>query len=333
MRANAHIHLSYFISQVERLPHRGSLSLFIFISIYNCKTWSEARIYCRDHYTDLANGRNQTENQRIFKTAGGGVWVGLYRNRIWSNRQNTTYQNWRPQMEMNRLINTVRGTYFGSTWIGLYDDMNSWKWSLDNTALDGGFKSWFVQQPVNSYGQSLCVYMSYNQGTWSEAFCSSRSFFVCYDGMECYLNFNQLFELFFLIPWYMTYLNCFCTGRANASTSYVMVYQYKTWTEAQSYCREHHTGLVSIRNEIENYSVQSLITFYSVVWIGLYRTRYWSDQSNSSFSNWKTGQPDNAGNSEYCTAASFSDSGNWTDENCNTALPFIHFTLHWLVAV
>uniref|UniRef100_A0A8C1IKZ1 Macrophage mannose receptor 1-like n=1 Tax=Cyprinus carpio TaxID=7962 RepID=A0A8C1IKZ1_CYPCA len=358
-----------------------------YIFIYNRKTWSEARRYCRDYYTDLANVRNQTENQRILeRTWGYGVWIGLYRNRVWSNSQNTTYQNWRPYIpmlyaqpdngnnqyseygyqhctavsfrysgrwtdeicvssmpffcysrtctqssctrqyhfvsesktwteaqiycrqnytdlatidnmeEMNRLIKTVRGTYYGSTWIGLYDDMNSWRWSLDNAALGGGFKSWYVQQPVNSYGQSLCVYMSYYHGTWSEVSCYYTFPFVCYD------------------------------GRVNASASYVLVYQSNTWNEAQSYCREHHTDLVSIRNEIENYRVQSLIPYNSVVWIGLYRTRSWSDQSNSSFSNWRTGQPDNAGNSEYCTAVSFSDSGNWTDENCNTALPFVCYS-------
>ncbi|XP_016403792.1 macrophage mannose receptor 1-like [Sinocyclocheilus rhinocerous] len=112
-------------------------------------------------------------------------------------------------------------------------------------------------------------------------------------------------------------------GRPNATGHYVVIYYHKTWNEAQTYCREHHTDLVSIRNETENFRVQSLIPYSSVVWIGLYRTRSWSDQSNSSFSNWSAGQPDNAGNSEYCTAVSFSDSGNWTDENCNTALPFI----------
>ncbi len=68
-----------------------------------------------------------------------------------------------------------------------------------------------------------------------------------------------------------------------------------------------------------------LIPYY-YFWVGLYRTRSWSDQSNSSFSNWRTGQPDNAGNSEYCTAVSFRDSGSWTDENCNTALPFICYS-------
>ncbi|KAG1943356.1 hypothetical protein F2P79_014978 [Pimephales promelas] len=357
-----------------------------YIGIYDRKIWLEARRYCRDHYTDLANVRNQTENQRILETAGGGVWIGLYRNRVWSNNQITSYHNWRPQIsgsqaqpdngnnqayeygyqhctavsfqysgrwtdevcdssrpffcysktctqsscthqyhfvnesktwteaqrhcrenyidlatidnmeEMNRLIKTVRRTYYGSAWIGLYDDLNSWKWSMDNATLLGGFKSWYVQQPVNSGGQSLCVYMSYYWGRWGEGFCSYRLPFVCYD------------------------------GRVNATANYVFVYESKTWTEAQSYCREHHTDLVSIRNESENYRVRSLLSNYYQIWIGLYRTRSWSDQSNSSFSNWAIWQPDNAGTSEYCTAVSFSDSGSWTDENCNIALPFICYS-------
>nr|XP_021324716.1 C-type mannose receptor 2 isoform X2 [Danio rerio] len=359
-----------------------------YITIYDYKTWTEACRYCRDYYTDLVNVRNLTENQKILESTGGGVWIGLYRNRIWSNNQNSTYQNWRPQIsgsqaqpdngvnqgieygyqhctavsfrysgqwtdevcvssmpficysrictqssctrqyhfvseskswteaqrfcrqnytdlatidnmeEMKRLIKTVRGTYYGKAWIGLYDDMNSWRWSLNNTTLQGGFKSWFVQKPVNSGGKSLCVYMSNSQGIWSEAPCSWTFPFICYD------------------------------GTVNATTSYVYVYQFKNWTEAQSYCREHHTDLVSIRNEIENYRVLALTSnYYYTSWIGLYRSRSWSDQSNSSFSNWRSGQPDNAGNSEYCTAVSFSDSGNWTDENCNTAFPFICYSV------
>ncbi|KAI2666645.1 C-type lectin domain family 10 member A [Labeo rohita] len=280
-----------------------------YIQIANAKSWTEARNYCKEHYTDLVNVRNQTENQRIFDSVGGSSWIGLYRNRIWSNNQMTSYQTgdrkflvhrrnqimyhfvsesktWSEAQrycrenytdlattdnmeEMNRLIKTVRATYYGSAWIGLYDDLNSWRWSLNNAILEGGFKSWYVQQPINSGGQSLCVYMSYSEGLWRDSFCSIKRHFVCYD------------------------------GRANANTRYVLVDQIKTWNEAQSYCREHYTDLVSIRNRFENY------------------------RSNSSFSNWKTEQPDNAGNSEYCTAVSFSDSGKWTDEKCSTILPFV----------
>nr|XP_055035543.1 C-type mannose receptor 2-like [Misgurnus anguillicaudatus] len=358
-----------------------------YIRINDKRNWADALRYCRENYTDLANVRNMTENQKILERTGGDVWIGLYRNRIWSNGQITKYQNWRSEIlsspgqpdngaytydqqgdqqctavslenlgrwtdencltnmpfvcynrtctqsscrshqyhfisvnktwteaqrycrenyidlatidnmdEMNSLMNTVNGSYNGSAWIGLYDDMNSWRWSLGNTELGGGFKSWYVQQQVNWYGRSYCVYMSYYRGFWNEGFCSSQLNFICYD------------------------------GRQNASANYVFVYQYKNWTEAQSYCREHHTDLVSIRNETENKRITSLIQNYDWVWIGLYRSRSWSDQSNSTFSNWRSGQPDNAAYSEDCTAVSFID-GKWTDENCDLSLPFFCYNV------
>uniref|UniRef100_A0A8C2CIJ6 C-type lectin domain-containing protein n=1 Tax=Cyprinus carpio TaxID=7962 RepID=A0A8C2CIJ6_CYPCA len=111
------------------------------------KSWTEAQRFCREKYTDLATIDNMEE--------------------------------------MNRLIKTVRGTFYGSAWIGLYDDLNSWRWSLDNTALDGGYKRWYVSQPLNSGGKNLCVYLSNTQGIWSEMPCDFRLSFVCYDGENC----------------------------------------------------------------------------------------------------------------------------------------------------
>uniref|UniRef100_A0A8C1MS37 C-type lectin domain-containing protein n=1 Tax=Cyprinus carpio TaxID=7962 RepID=A0A8C1MS37_CYPCA len=163
-------------------------------------TWAEAQRYCRDKYTDLATIEN--EQQTV------------------------------------QLIDTVNDDSIDLAWIGLYDDLNSWKWTLEDSDFfkvgEKDFRNWYNPGPDNYGGQSMCMIM-YN--------------------------------------------------------------------------------LVSIRNETENFKLQSLFSYYNSFWIGLYRTRSWSDQSNSSFSNWRTGQPDNAGNSEYCTAVSFSDSGNWTDEN------------------
>ncbi|XP_047661872.1 C-type mannose receptor 2-like [Tachysurus fulvidraco] len=100
------------------------------------------------------------------------------------------------------------------------------------------------------------------------------------------------------------------------------------WTEAQRYCRQHYTDLAMVRNETENQKIRSMFnnTYFSSFWIGLYRTRSWSDKSNSSFSNWKPGQPDNYRQNESCTAVSFNDSGKWTDENCSHAFPFLCYS-------
>ncbi|KAL0162988.1 hypothetical protein M9458_042384, partial [Cirrhinus mrigala] len=84
------------------------------------KTWTEAQRYCRQNYTDLATIDNMEE--------------------------------------MNRLINTVNGSYNGLAWIGLYGDVNSWRWSLeDNDFYQEGerdFRNWY-HEPDNSGGNEL----------------------------------------------------------------------------------------------------------------------------------------------------------------------------------
>ncbi|XP_051734834.1 C-type mannose receptor 2-like [Ctenopharyngodon idella] len=315
-----------------------------YVFVNESKTWAEAQRYCRDKYTDLATTENDQQTVQLINTVKDDsidlAWIGLYddlnswkwtledsdffkvtkpglklrvtaenitqtssvsgmrlkttgviltssrqyhfvnESKTWTEAQRYCRQNYTDlatidnMEEMNSLINTVNGSYNGSAWIGLYDDVNSWRWSLeDNDFYQEGerdFRNWY-HEPDNS--------------------------------------------------------------SANATQNYIRIYDWKIWSKARRYCREHHTDLISIRNEAEIHEIQYLFKneFHSF-WIGLYRTRSWSDQSNSSFSNWRTGQPDNAGNSEYCTTVSFSDSGNWTDENCDTALPFICYSVSSLTS-
>ncbi|XP_028438474.1 macrophage mannose receptor 1 [Perca flavescens] len=108
-----------------------------------------------------------------------------------------------------------------------------------------------------------------------------------------------------------------------SDVTFVSIYTGMTWTEAQSYCRAHHTDLASVRNMTENQKVQAAGGYYNLVWIGLFRDSWkWSDGSTSSFSFWKNGQPDNNGN-ETCVAADFSQSGAWEDWSCDMERAFI----------
>uniref|UniRef100_A0A8C1MU96 C-type lectin domain-containing protein n=1 Tax=Cyprinus carpio TaxID=7962 RepID=A0A8C1MU96_CYPCA len=92
---------------------------------------------------------------------------------------------------------------------------------------------------------------------------------------------------------------CFILGRVNSSQNYVWIYEYRTWTGAQSYCREKYTDLASVRNETERQQILNVTLYRNYGWIGLYRNRLWSDQSNSSFTYWLpwtqgvAAQPDN----------------------------------------
>uniref|UniRef100_A0A671QJ84 C-type lectin domain-containing protein n=1 Tax=Sinocyclocheilus anshuiensis TaxID=1608454 RepID=A0A671QJ84_9TELE len=79
-----------------------------YVWIYEHLTWTEAQSYCREKYTDLASVRNETEHQKILNVTYGNnhyndykyvfydVWIGLHRNRLWSDQSNSSFTYWLP---------------------------------------------------------------------------------------------------------------------------------------------------------------------------------------------------------------------------------------------
>ncbi|KAJ8408170.1 hypothetical protein AAFF_G00263980 [Aldrovandia affinis] len=230
------------------------------------KSWTEAQSYCRENHIGLATIDNPEE--------------------------------------ITALMEAIDNGYNGDAWIGLYDDTDSWQWSL----VDSGFYSeeatefrpWLKGQPNNIGSNHHCVSIN-SDGKWNDLPCDA-SFslpYICYDG--------------------------------DSAQRYILFPEKKAWTDAQSYCREHHTDLASVRIQTENQEIAAMIKVaYSKGlitvqhgWIGLFREAWeWSDQSNSPYRRWNSGQPDNAGGNQNCAAVSISDSGRWSDYNCNKILPF-----------
>ncbi|XP_044198470.1 tenascin-like [Thunnus albacares] len=99
-----------------------------------------------------------------------------------------------------------------------------------------------------------------------------------------------------------------------------MVTTSLNWTEAQRFCRENYVDLASIRNQTENDIITNL-TGGNTVWIGLYREKLWSDGSTSLFRHWASSQPNSR--AHECITTSFSDSGQWSDDECASSFPFI----------
>uniref|UniRef100_A0A3Q3BEE2 C-type lectin domain-containing protein n=1 Tax=Kryptolebias marmoratus TaxID=37003 RepID=A0A3Q3BEE2_KRYMA len=101
--------------------------------------------------------------------------------------------------------------------------------------------------------------------------------------------------------------------------------QSLTWTEAQTYCRQKHTDLVSIRNSEELNQLINMLSsagHSSEVWIGLFKEFdwKWSDGFNGTgaeYRNWETNQPD------MCGVTSLQNSGQWKFSSCETKLPFV----------
>ncbi|XP_068588236.1 putative C-type lectin domain family 20 member A [Cebidichthys violaceus] len=181
-------------------------------------------------------------------------------------------------------------------WIGLKSDVDSWRWSLSNTSFykpgEMEFRRWESGQPNNYVSEELCTVM-YRDGKWYDYPCETNIKSVCFDVR-------------------------------GPNETFVLINNLMTWTEAQNYCREHHTDLASVRNITENQKVYNLVPSGEYVWIGLFRDGWkWSDGSDSSFRNWKTNP---TGVSEACAAADFSANGQWEDLNCNVMKAFICYS-------
>ncbi|XP_030635248.1 C-type mannose receptor 2-like [Chanos chanos] len=161
----------------------------------------------------------------------------------------------------------------GHVWIGLQrGDSEKWLWSLEETKFfrngEMEFENWVERSPDTKGQNEDCVEMTHH-GDWNAQDCEKTSAFMCYD------------------------------ERKVSSDRYILINQAKTWTEAQSYCREHHTDLVSVRNQTENNMTKNEMMGHNPVWIGLFRRSWvWSDQSGSVFKNWAETQPDNNPNED-----------------------------------
>ncbi|XP_048039465.1 C-type mannose receptor 2-like [Megalobrama amblycephala] len=188
---------------------------------------------------------------------------------------------------MNELKKSVND---GRVWIGLQKTgVDKWQWSSGDPAL---YQNWAPTQPDN--GDERCALLK--DGQWHDYPCSISFTFIC-------------------------------NSSNNTNTGLIIVNQMINWREAQSYCRQNHTDLVSVRNQNESQQLQKFINDNHIsdnVWIGLFRDSWqWSDQSYSSFRYWAPGEPDNYGGVEYCTVFDQKIQGQWNDSSCNNQYPFV----------
>ncbi|KAI9523715.1 hypothetical protein NQZ68_025437 [Dissostichus eleginoides] len=95
----------------------------------------------------------------------------------------------------------------------------------------------------------------------------------------------------------------------------------KTWSEAQTFCREHHSDLATIRagERLER-------SFGNQVWIGLFQETSdsewkWSKTDEiANFTNWAAGEPN--GINEKC-GSMFKNSHKWADYTCDKKFSFL----------
>uniref|UniRef100_A0A669EFD0 C-type lectin domain-containing protein n=1 Tax=Oreochromis niloticus TaxID=8128 RepID=A0A669EFD0_ORENI len=99
-----------------------------------------------------------------------------------------------------------------------------------------------------------------------------------------------------------------------------------TWTQAQSYCRQHHTDLASGLDQIYSEEFKKLQNSKDSkvnLWIGLFRDSWrWSDGSNFSFRYWDMDSFNDGVNKKKCATTLLERSGRWSSAGCDQRKPF-----------
>ncbi|XP_007540394.1 macrophage mannose receptor 1-like [Poecilia formosa] len=201
--------------------------------------------------------------------------------------------------DMKRLINISAGDQ-SEAWIGLYDQTNtqrSWHWSLPGVEFNESEKNWATGEPNGDQSCAIIWKDGSNFLKWGDLSCNEKQNFLCYN-------------------------------ENNSLQKYHLIYESKNWTEAQSYCREKHTDLISGLKQLQDGEVNkglNLMTANSrYIFIGLFSdTWMWSDGNSSSLRYWNLKFDNQRINSGQCAMTVFDDGGRWKNENCNKKKPFI----------
>ncbi|XP_047658889.1 macrophage mannose receptor 1-like isoform X2 [Tachysurus fulvidraco] len=242
-------------------------------------------------------------------TCGTGAYIPhryhfVNENKNWSEARTYCRENYtdlatiRNMGEMKKLNHTLMKKNAKTAWIGLQRaGPGRWQWSLEDQTFyrDGvTYTNWDNgKQPDNYNGVEYCVEFYKRSQIWNDDQCKKLNPFVCYEGKNTNTN------------------------------KYVYISDKKSWYDAQTYCREKYTDLVSVRNQTENDEIWSVVnvSVSKGVWIGLFNDSWkWSDQSKSLFGYWSSDKPSGSLN---CAAVSESEQRCWTDVDCTEKLPFI----------
>ncbi|XP_041081749.1 C-type mannose receptor 2-like isoform X2 [Polyodon spathula] len=141
----------------------------------------------------------------------------------------------------------------------------------------------------------FCASVS-STGQWKDLLCTGKEAFMCYN------------------------------ETSNITERYTLITSSKTWTEAQQYCREHYTDLVSIKSASENEDLVKKAQG-KPFWIGLFNEPWkWSRQGdNYTYRSWfnrdSSGEPNNKEGDEKCVV--MNEKSDWYDTSCSNLFCFV----------
>ncbi|XP_049334383.1 macrophage mannose receptor 1-like [Astyanax mexicanus] len=191
-----------------------------------------------------------------------------------------TIHNESQNAELINLTNTLLPAN-SKVWIGLKRSNYSFKWS------NGDNVNKFKNLSGSCWKMPCCAAMITN-GSWINMLCTEKRNFMCYKQDQTEHNY-----------------------------SYHLITENKTWYEAQSYCKNRFTDLVSIRDQEQNEKVRKEgMKSSTLFWIGLLRDDWqWADGGRSAYRNWGAGEPRPSTTTSDCTQLK---NGTWQAVTCSS---------------
>ncbi|KAI9522152.1 hypothetical protein NQZ68_038788 [Dissostichus eleginoides] len=194
--------------------------------------------------------------------------------------------------DMERMRNSSQTT---DAWIGLQAKEGGnkpWRWSLPWVEYKESEALWENGEPND---RENCVKMDENDENdyrkWDDESCTEDNHFICY---------NE-------------------TGQQK----YFVIDEHElNWLQAQSYCREHHTDLVSGLEQINSTEFKNITKQFNNqdLWIGLFREVWsWSDGKNFSFRHWDPDSFEDEGDKD-CAMTKTNEK--WSPDICTKPKPF-----------
>ncbi|XP_041081974.1 C-type mannose receptor 2-like isoform X2 [Polyodon spathula] len=321
--------------------------------IQELKTWTEAQQYCREHHTDLVSVKNTSENEELVKKAQGKpFWIGLFNEPWkWSHQGDSyTFHTWvsgdpnNSGGNENCVVMSKSGGWYDTACNTLRPSFCCEGGSSGHCFYEGNKTTWEeAQSYCRNQGRDLptiqdqarvneltglipttnntlfWIGLYHDEETWQW----SNEDDLIYSNWEPYLfcaSINSDREWEDSVCSEKKAFMCY-NETSNITERYSPIQELKTWTEAQQYCREHHTDLVSVKNASENEELVKKAQG-KPFWIGLFNEPWkWSHQGDSyTFRNWDSREPNSWGGNENCVM--LLKSGKWNDCGCNSQLPF-----------
>ncbi|KAF6717722.1 C-type mannose receptor 2 [Oryzias melastigma] len=288
------------------------------------RNWTDAQNFCRSYHTDLLSGAEQIKNlngvkkEQLFPNGSKYdlVFFGLFRDAWqWSDGNNSSFRFWNLNYDDEKNVSSCVMLNEKGRWNSeKCTETHHFVCHDDHVILINESRTWEeALYYCRHHYNDLITITNLEEQRWVQEKTKNATTPYVWTGLRytCTLGF-----WFWVSDEVVRYKNwaspeqvneCDMSGametggehKQKKSSHVIYAKDERNWTDAQSFCRNNHTDLISGPEQMKKLNMmetqQSLSNLFSngFVYIGLFRDAWqWSDGSRSSFRFWNLNYDD-----------------------------------------